>query len=107
MKRIAVKLKDFEKWLIDNHLPEFKHSSYIKEFISQGFPFLILTGSKYLKSYILELTIPKLKSLNIYLAWSLFSNCVTKIKVNHEVLEMEYDESRLRNIQKPLKREFI
>lgn len=87
-------LRDFEEWLLINHLAEFKSESYVKEFVSSGFPFLILSGSKYLKLYMIELIFPELKPVNLYLAWNILSSCVLNLKVSEDFLVIEYDKSR-------------
>jgi len=94
MGRVSVTLKDFEEWLLNKHLAEFKSEIYIKEFISSGFPFLVLSGSKYLKIFIIELIFPELKSVNLYLAWNILSSCILKLMVTEDHLEIEYDKSR-------------
>jgi len=103
LKRLKVHLKDFENWLLDRRLPEFKSEFYVKEFVSSGFPFLILSGSSYLRQFIIEHLFPELKRLSLYLAWSLTSSCIVKLAVTRDVLEIEADESKLKEPQKPLK----
>ncbi|GEM_PF-1920243 len=102
-EKLIVNLSDFEKWLLEKHLAEFKSELYVKEFVSQGFVFLILSGSRYLRLYIIENAMPELKRLNPYLAWSLFSSCVISLRSSHECLEIEYDRSKLKSVQKSIK----
>lgn len=94
MGRISVTLREFEEWLLNNHLAEFKSEIYIREFVSSGFPFLVLSGSRYLKIFIIELIFPELKSVNLYLAWNILSSCILKLSVTEDRLEIEYDTSR-------------
>lgn len=96
MDRVSVTLRDFEEWLLNNHLAEFKSEIYVREFVNVGFPFLILSGSRYLKAYIIELIFPELKSVNLYLAWNMLSNCILEMKVTENSLELVFDKSRFK-----------
>jgi len=103
LKRLKVSLKDFEEWLLERHLPEFKSELYVREFVSSGFAFLVLSGSSYLRKFIIEMLFPEFSRLSLYLAWSLASSCIVKLSASRDVLEIEADESKLKDFQKPLK----
>ena len=97
MVELKVTQKDFEDWLVEEHKASFKSIDQIKEFVSQGILFLFVSGSNFLKSYLLR-KVKLIENQNQLLRtlegqtylWWIFSQTVEEIHGNQEEITIVY-----------------